>query len=66
MDEPLIYTSKGNIPEKLLEYSHGWDDSPEALFFWETYKLDGEVVKHARHGYIKRGMLADATASNLG
>jgi hypothetical protein len=64
-EEPLIYTSKGNLPVASLEYSYAWDDRPDAVVFSETYKLDGEVVKHAVHVRSKVGVAAEATASNL-
>lgn len=65
MDEPLIYTSKGNLPIASLEYSHAWDDRPDAIVFSETYKLAGEVVKHAVHVLSKVGVAAEAVAGGL-
>lgn len=64
-DEPLIYTTKGNLPISSLEYSHAWDNRPDAIVFSETYKLDGEVVKHAVHVLSKVGVAAEGTASSL-
>lgn len=64
-EEPLIYTTKGNLPIASLEYSHAWDDRPDAIVFSETYKLDGEVVKHAVHVLTKVGVVGEAIASNL-
>lgn len=54
-DDPLIYTSKGNLPIASLEYRYAWDDAPGALKFSEIYTLNGEVVKQSAHVYIKQG-----------
>jgi hypothetical protein len=54
-DEPLIWTSRGNLPIASLEYRYAWDDTPEALKFSETYLLDGEIVKQSAHVYVKQG-----------
>ena len=53
--EPLIWTTKGNLPIASLGYSHAWEDAPEYLKFSETYTLDGEVVKQSAHVYVKQG-----------
>lgn len=55
MDEPLIYTIKGNLPIKDLEYSKNWEFIGDAIKFTETYKLDGEVVKESVHGFLLQG-----------
>ncbi len=47
--EPLIYTSKGNLPLSMLEYKHYREDSPGAIVFIEEYLLNGESVKRAVH-----------------
>jgi hypothetical protein len=56
--EPLIWTSKGNLPIASLQYAHAWEDTPEYLKFSETYTLDGEIVKQSAHVYVKQGMAA--------
>lgn len=56
--EPLIWTTKGNLPIASLEYSHAWEDQPEYLKFSETYRLDGEIVKQSAHVYVKQGVQA--------
>lgn len=55
MDEPLIYTNKGNLPEKDLEYSKEWVFENDSIKFSETYKLNGEVVKQSAHVFVLRG-----------
>lgn len=57
-DEPLIWTSKGNLPMASLSYSHAWEETPEYLKFSETYKLGDEVVKQSAHVYVKQGVSA--------
>ena len=52
--EPLIWTTKGNIPISSLEYSFEWEDTENYVKFTETYKLDGEVVKCAPHILLKK------------
>lgn len=64
-DEPLIYTSRGNLPVASLQYAVRWEDAPDYLKFVETYTLDGEVVRESAHVYSKRGLLAEPTAAQL-
>jgi hypothetical protein len=49
MTEPLIYTTKGNLPVNSLTYSHRWEDTPDYTKFIETYTFDGEVVRESVH-----------------
>lgn len=55
-DQPLIWTTKGNLPIASLQYSHAWEETTEYLKFSETYTLDGEVVKQSAHVYVKQGI----------
>ena len=55
-EEPLIWTTKGNLPIASLEYFTGWEDTEKYLKFVERYTLDGEVVKEGAHIYIKQGL----------
>ena len=55
MEEPLIYTTRGNLPISSLEYSNKWEDLETCIKFSETYTLDGEVVKQAVHVLMKQG-----------
>ncbi len=54
--EPLIWTSKGNIPIEGLEYLTEWQDMEDQVRFIETYKLNDEVVKRSVHVMIKEGL----------
>lgn len=49
MTEPLIYTSKGNLPIASLEYRNYREDVPGAVVFIEEYFLESESVKRAVH-----------------
>ncbi len=61
MDEPLVFTSKGNLPEKDLRYETKWDNRQSIelkkgklqiigdIVFIETYYLGDEVVKQSAH-----------------
>ena len=49
MTEPLIYTSKGNLPIASLQNINKREDMPGAVVFVEEYFLDGESVKRAVH-----------------
>lgn len=56
-DEPLIWTSKGNLPISTLTYQTAWDVQPSYIKFVERY-LDatGEVVKESAHVYDRLGV----------
>lgn len=56
MREPLIYTSRGNLPIASLEYATQWEDAPTYLKLVETYRLAGEVVRESAHVYVKQGL----------
>lgn len=47
--EPLIYTTAGNVPVSSLEYRTAWQFEPRSVCFVETYLLNGEVVKQSVH-----------------
>lgn len=64
-DEPLIYTTRGNLPIASLEYGTHWIDAEDYIKFIEIYTLDGEVVRESAHVYSKRGLLAEPTAAQL-
>lgn len=61
-DEPLIYTSKGNLPISSLTYKHEWFEDDVAITFAEEYRLDGELVKRSAHSRLKKGL--DAAITN--
>lgn len=64
-DEPLIYTSKGNLPIASLQYKSGWQDTEGALVFFEEYWLGEELVKRSAHALSKQGLTGQTVAGNL-
>lgn len=54
-EEPLIWTTKGNLPISILAASVTWVVTPEFVKMTETYRLDGEVVKESAHVCILKG-----------
>jgi hypothetical protein len=66
MNEPMIYTTLGNVPASQLTYQTEWDDKPEYTKFTERYLLNGEVVKESAHVYSRVGVFGDAVAASLG
>ena len=56
MDEPLVYTTKGNLPISSLQYRHEWIEDEVAITFVEEYRLDGELVKRSAHARLKQGL----------
>lgn len=63
--EPLVYTTKGNLPISELEYFHAWEDNEDMTKFIQGYKLDGEVVKQEAHIRIKKGQSLEAELAEL-
>jgi hypothetical protein len=55
INEPLIWTSKGNLPLSSLAYKTSWEDTPTYTAFVEEHTLDGEVVKRSVHVMAKQG-----------
>lgn len=66
-EEPLVWTSKGNLPLSSLTHQTAWDVQPTYYKFMERY-LDatGEVVKESAHVYIVEGVSALAEAATIG
>lgn len=65
--EPLIWTSKGNLPISSLAYEPSWDIVPgQYIKFVERYRLDGEVVKESAHVYDLRGVMGAGIAGSIG
>lgn len=61
-DEPLIYTTLGNVPVASLVYSHWWEEDGVAITLIEEYKKDGIVVRRNAHVRLKQSM--DAVITN--
>lgn len=54
--EPLVWTSKGNLPAAMLEYRVRWEETPAYVKLVETYSLDGEVVRESAHALAREGL----------
>ena len=63
-DEPMIWTTKGNIPCSSLDYETKWVDAPDFVQFIERYLLAGEVVRESCHVYNRSGLVMGAHAAS--
>jgi hypothetical protein len=50
-EEPLVYTSKGNLPLASLKFSDSWEFDPGGITYVSQYALDGEVVQRSAARY---------------
>ena len=64
-EEPLIYTSKGNIPIAGLRYQTNWEDRPDAVIFTEEYFDGEECVKRSVHALSKHGVTGETVIGVL-
>ena len=57
-DEPLIYTTLGNMKVSDLDYRHYWLEDQVAITFVEEYRVRGtdDIVKKNAHARLKRGL----------
>ena len=51
-EEPLIYTSKGNLPIKDLEYRHYWQDEQELAISLSFDKDNNLIPSVDKSGYL--------------
>lgn len=63
--EPLIWTTKGNLPVASLRYAVAWDVQEEYAKLTETYWLGEEIVRQSAHVYDKRGINAAGIAAKF-
>jgi hypothetical protein len=61
--DPLIYTTKGNVPVSALKYETAWENTPDYIKFMERYTLNGEVVRESAHVYQKKPLSAELIGS---
>ena len=64
-DAPLIYTSKGNLPEADLRCDPQWVDTPDYTKLILRYWLGDEVVKESAFVLSKRGLSSDSVAQSF-
>ncbi len=65
LDVPLIYTSKGNLPEASLQFEPIWEDTPDYVKLRLIYRLGDEVVKESAFVLSKRGLATDSVAQSF-
>lgn len=51
---PLIWTTKGNLPEADLRSEQKWVDHPDFVSLTLEYYLEEELVKSSTHVYSKK------------
>ena len=65
--EPLIWTTKGNVPESSLNLVPVWDVQDSYIKLALRYlDASGEVVKESCHVYDKTGVECAGVAANIG
>lgn len=65
-DEPLIYTSKGNLPIASLKYETDWVVGDTFYKFVERYRDEtDEVVRESAHVYSTKGISASGEAGSF-
>ena len=65
-EQPLIWTSKGNLPVADLTYVPMWEETDDYIKFVETYKLDNEVVKQSAYEAVFGSIVVDSPTDCLG
>ena len=66
-EEPLIWTSKGNVPIASLRYEPFWEETDEYIKHVERYyDASGEIVKEGAHVRMKKGLAALMEAGGVG
>ena len=65
MNEPLIFTAKGNLPVADLQEKVVWTDTPEQTTLAVEHWLGGECVKRAVHIYKRSGLNLSAIAGGF-
>jgi len=65
-DEPLIWTTKGNVPVSSLEYETKWVIAPgDFVKLVEEYRLGDEVVRSNAHVLSLRGLGSNSLVASL-
>lgn len=63
MTQPLIFTTKGNLPLAGLRQEVTWDISEDKIIFTESYFLGEECVKKSAHVKFLTGVAMNGVAS---
>lgn len=65
-EEPLIYTTKGNVPAASLTYETAWVVNDDFIKFIERHRdASGEVVKESAHVYDRKGVSGLAAVASF-
>lgn len=63
-DEPLIFTTRGNVPVSSLAHSVEWDVRDDYVHFAEIYRdTEGVIVRQDAHVYARQGAQLFSSAS---
>ena len=65
MSDPLVHTSKGNLPVAECEHYIEWNDMETTMVFTEWYVHEGETVRKDVHVYAKQGLSTEVAQPNL-
>ncbi len=63
--EPLIFTTKGNVPVAQLTYRTAWVVNDDFIKFTEQHLLGDEVVKESAHVFDRKGASAAGAVANF-
>lgn len=66
MSEPLIYTTKGNVPCNSLRLVPVWEDTPDYAKVNVQYFDGDELVRNDVYVYDKKGIAATGVAASIG
>jgi hypothetical protein len=64
-DEPLIYTTRGNVPLSSLRHVPGWQVNADEIVFYEEYYAGDELVRRDAHVLKLRGDAAVPQQASL-
>lgn len=62
----LVFTTKGEMDEALLEKKEGVVDNEHEHTTWIEYWHQGELVHRSAHVALKKNVVADGIAAALG
>ena len=63
MIDPLIFTTKGNIPVSSLRHEVEWRIGTEQIIFVERYYDGEEIVKESTHVKVLTGVAMSGEAT---
>jgi hypothetical protein len=61
----LIFTTKGDIEESLLDLQTGGHENDDEICTWQEYYLDGELVKREAQLHLKKAIFAIPEAAQF-